>query len=117
MNNTAMINKLGDSLEDSLMQHNDFANIGKSERMISLGAGAFIGMKGLTNIFSHPLLALTELGIGGALLYRGVTGYCHLTAMAQEETRSQTMPATNTMEMGNTAPTSVTERIDPDVAY
>ena len=27
-------------------------------------------------MFSHPVLALTEAGIGAALLHRGITGTC-----------------------------------------
>ncbi|WP_423148440.1 YgaP family membrane protein [Rubrolithibacter danxiaensis] len=74
-----MINRIGESLEDSLLQPNVNANISKSERYVSIGTGAFIALKGITNLFSSPLLALGELAIGGALLYRGVTGYCAIT--------------------------------------
>lgn len=81
--NTSIVNKAGDVLENSLLQENPFANIGRSERLLSVGAGAFIALKGVSNIFSHPLIALGELGIGGALLYRGITGYCAITDMAE----------------------------------
>jgi|SRR5690606_3150483 len=81
--NTSIINNLGDTLEDTLLQHNDFANISRSERLLSVGTGAFITLKGIGNIFSHPLIALGELAIGSALLYRGVTGFCALTDMAE----------------------------------
>lgn len=73
----SMINRLTDTIKNSsIFQESKYPNVGKSERIISTGTGAFIALKGLTNIFSHPLLAFTELGLGGALLYRGLTGYC-----------------------------------------
>lgn len=78
------INKLKDTLEDSLLQPNVNANIDKSERIISLVTGAFIFSKGIGNLFSHPLLALSEAGIGAFLLQRGVTGHCMLKEMTEE---------------------------------
>ena len=71
-----MINKVSETLNKNVLQQNPNANVEKSERLVSLGAGAFIALKGLTNVFSHPWLAIAELGVGGSLLYRGVTGYC-----------------------------------------
>ena len=81
----SMMNKIGNTLEGSLMQYNPDANVSMSERYLSLGTGAFITLKGITNIFSHPLIALTELGLGGALMYRGVTGYCPVKAMMEDQ--------------------------------
>jgi len=72
----AIINKVSDTLDSKVLQYNPDANAEKSERLVSIGAGAFITLKGITNVFSHPFLALAELGIGGTLLYRGLTGYC-----------------------------------------
>ncbi|MBC7913040.1 MAG: DUF2892 domain-containing protein [Pyrinomonadaceae bacterium] len=72
----SIINKLTDTLDGTVLQQDENPNVGTSERIISLGAGAFIALKGISNVFSHPLLAITELGLGGALLYRGLTGYC-----------------------------------------
>mgnify|MGYP003575261127 CR=1 FL=1 len=83
-----MINKVGDSLKTSLMHDHPNANVDKSERYVSLGTGAFIALKGIGNIFSHPLLAVSELAIGGALLYRGMTGYCPVKNMLENQTRS-----------------------------
>lgn len=91
----SMMNKMGNTLEGSLMQYNPDANVSKSERYLSLGTGAFIALKGISNIFSHPLIALTELGIGGSLLYRGVTGYCPMKAMLEEQPESITVGMVN----------------------
>lgn len=115
MNSSTMINQLGDSLEGSIMQPNPNANIERSERMLSIGAGAFIGLAGLSNIFSHPLMALTELGVGGALLYRGITGYCHVKALANEHQEGSMSLMGD--EMSTSGRSEVNDRIDPEVAY
>lgn len=109
-----MINQLGNSLGRSLLQDNVNANITRSERLVSVGTGAFIGLKGVSNIFSNPLIALIELGIGGVLLYRGVTGYCAVTALAEEQAnRTSAMTDPN---IASTSPANP-ERIDPQIAY
>ena len=82
----SMMNRVNEVIDTSILQHNPNANIEKSERLVSVGAGAFIALKGLTNVFSHPYLALTELGIGGMLLYRGVTGYCMIKEQLENTT-------------------------------
>jgi len=74
--NNAIINRVSDTIDNKVLQYNPDANVDKSERLVSIGAGTFIALKGLTNVFSHPFLALAELGVGGTLLYRGLTGFC-----------------------------------------
>jgi len=85
----SIINRITDSLDGSVLQQSENANVGKSERIVSLGAGAFIALKGITNVFSHPLLALTELGLGGALLYRGFTGYCPVKEKLEDQRQQE----------------------------
>ena len=68
--------KVTDTIKDTLLPENPYANIGKTDRIISVGTGAYIFFKGVTNLFSSPVLALTEVGIGAALLHRGITGNC-----------------------------------------
>lgn len=51
-------------------------NMDKSEKIVSVGAGAFILLKGLSNIVSKPALGIAELAIGGGLIYRGLSGHC-----------------------------------------
>lgn len=70
--------KVTDSIKDTLLPENPYANVGKTDRIISVGTGAYIVFKGITNLFSSPVLALTEVGIGAALLHRGITGNCSL---------------------------------------
>lgn len=71
-----MINQELNKLTDCLIQQNEYSNIAKSERILSLATGSFILLNGIGNIFSHPLLALVEVSIGAGLIYRGSTGYC-----------------------------------------
>lgn len=51
-------------------------NVGQTERMISVGLGAFLLSSGLNNLTRHPLKGLLRTALGGALLYRGVSGHC-----------------------------------------
>lgn len=51
-------------------------NVGQNERMISVGLGAFLLSSGLNNLTRHPIKGLLRTFIGGALLYRGVSGNC-----------------------------------------
>lgn len=54
-------------------------NLAFSERLISIGAGTYMIFNGLSKIFRKPLIAVSEVAIGGALLYRGSLGYCAIT--------------------------------------
>lgn len=67
---------------DELHPHGDggVVNVGQNERMISVGLGAFLLSSGLNNLFSHPIKGLLRTAIGGALLYRGVSGHCPMYA-------------------------------------
>ncbi|MDQ3277151.1 MAG: DUF2892 domain-containing protein [Bacteroidota bacterium] len=51
-------------------------NVGQTERMVSVGLGAFLLSSGLHNLTRHPLAGLIRTVLGGALLYRGVSGHC-----------------------------------------
>ena len=51
-------------------------NLGTTERVVSTFAGTFLLTRGLRQLFRHPITALASSIAGGALLYRGVTGYC-----------------------------------------
>ena len=41
-------------LKDSVLTNNPNANVGKTDRIISVGTGTFILFKGISNLFSHP---------------------------------------------------------------
>src|SRR5829696_2485270 len=55
-------------------------NVGQTERMVSVGLGAFLLSSGLNNLTRHPIRGLVRTIIGGALLYRGVSGNCPMYA-------------------------------------
>ncbi len=55
-------------------------NVGQSERMVSVGLGAFMLSSGLHNLTRHPIKGLIRTVLGGALLYRGISGYCPVYA-------------------------------------
>lgn len=55
-------------------------NVGQTERMISVGLGAFLLSSGLNNLVKHPIKGLLRTAIGGVLLYRGATGHCPVYA-------------------------------------
>lgn len=76
---TDIINNIKDTLEDSLLKEDLNTNLGKTERILSAVAGTYIALKGLGNIFSHPLIATGELIIGYSLLNRGLTGHCAIS--------------------------------------
>lgn len=48
-------------------------NVGQGERAVSLAAGSILAVLGLSR---HSIPGLIVAGVGGSLLYRGVTGYC-----------------------------------------
>ncbi|MXV51321.1 DUF2892 domain-containing protein [Pedobacter sp. HMF7647] len=83
---TNEISRLAENIKDSWAHPNDNANIEQSERIVSVAAGAFIFIKGITNLFSHPILALGEVAVGGGLVYRGITGYCPVKDIQERNT-------------------------------
>lgn len=61
-----------------------FQNISTSERWLSGAAGTYLLFKGITSIFSHPVIGLTGATIGAGLLYRGLTGYCPVKELKEQ---------------------------------
>lgn len=76
---TEKIEEVKHSLEETLLKEDIFTNISKTERILSMASGSYIFLKGISNMFSSPLLATTELILGFGLLQRGVTGHCSIT--------------------------------------
>jgi uncharacterized membrane protein len=52
-------------------------NVGEDERVMSVAAGAFVTLLGVTR---GGLAGLVLTGIGGTIAYRGLTGHCGLYA-------------------------------------
>lgn len=51
-------------------------NIGASERVLSTFSGGILLTSGIRKITSHPRRSLLALVTGGALIWRGISGYC-----------------------------------------
>ncbi len=89
-------------------------NVGTTERMVSAGAGAGLALTGLKRGgLGGMLLALA----GGALLYRGSTGFCRLYQMLGYDT-SSTKPTTAVpARQGRKVEKSVTIQRAPEELY
>ncbi|MCL4639806.1 MULTISPECIES: YgaP family membrane protein [Olivibacter] len=68
-----------------LLTESDCTNIEFSERVISIGTGTYMIYKGVRELFKRPLLALGQVAIGSALLYRGATGTCDVKRLIERE--------------------------------
>ena len=82
MSNTDL--PLGQQAPDRLIDHGGDAyarqghsspNVGSSERAISTAAGALLAVVGLSR---RSLPGALIAAVGGSLIYRGITGYCHM---------------------------------------
>lgn len=60
-------------------------NVGSTERNISIAVGTVVGLLGLTKPLS--LRGLVMMGLGGALIYRGMSGNCPLYSKLGVSTR------------------------------
>lgn len=59
-------------------------NVGTSERMLSVIAGGLILGIGVKQLMRHPLTAISGVTLGGALVYRGITGKCNIKAAIEQ---------------------------------
>ena len=51
-------------------------NVNDTERLVSVGLGAFLLSSGLNNLTRKPVKGLLRTLVGGFLLYRGASGHC-----------------------------------------
>lgn len=51
-------------------------NVSDTERLVSVGLGAFLLSSGLSNLTRKPVKGLLRTMVGGFLLYRGASGNC-----------------------------------------
>jgi len=56
-------------------------NLDKTARTESLVTGATLMFNGLSTLKKQPTIAVIKSIIGGYLLYRAITGHCHLNQM------------------------------------
>jgi uncharacterized membrane protein len=69
-------NNIISTLKELNFDGSESPNIDQGERGVSVVAGSYILLKGLKNLFKHPVLGLLETVAGGFLVYRGATGVC-----------------------------------------
>ncbi|PVH25350.1 YgaP family membrane protein [Sphingobacterium corticibacter] len=81
----SILNKTLETLKDKLDAECTDANVGGSERILSVIAGGFILGVGVKNLFRSPLTSFSGIALGGSLVYRGVTGKCRLTSAFNKE--------------------------------
>ena len=83
---TAKVSNGISTLAQSGPLHSPEINVGKPERILSLVGGSVLAGYGL----SRPNLGgLLLFGLGGSLLYRGITGHCHLYSALDINTSDQ----------------------------
>lgn len=74
------------TLAESGPLHSPEINVGKAERILSMVGGSVLAGYG----FSRPNVGgLLLAGLGGALLYRGLTGHCQLYDLLDLDTSNQ----------------------------
>ncbi len=82
----SILNKTLETLKDKLDADCTGANVGGSERVLSVIAGGFIFGVGVKNLFRSPLTSFSGIALGGSLIYRGVTGKCKVKGALNSET-------------------------------
>lgn len=70
------LNKIKTKVDESCVD----GNVGTSERILSVIAGGLILGIGTKRLLKNPLTAISGITLGGALVYRGVTGHCTIKA-------------------------------------
>jgi len=80
-----LLDKAIDKVKHRVEQDCKNGTVGTSERILSVVAGGFILGAGIKFIFRKPLTAISGLSLGGALVYRGVTGRCAIKEKLEEE--------------------------------
>lgn len=64
-------------------------NVGTSERILSVVAGGLILGIGVKQVIKHPMTALTGITLGGALVYRGITGHCTIKSAVDKMVKKE----------------------------
>jgi uncharacterized membrane protein len=108
-----MINQLTRRGMDPECHAND-PNVGFQERIVSSLAGGLLAAYGLS---SHRRGSLVMLGLGGALLYRGITGRCHAYRALGVDTAHPHPATVIPARRGDRVECSVTIRRSPQELY
>jgi uncharacterized membrane protein len=98
----------GEQTEQQSRSNWTAANVGSIERTVSVAAGSILALSGLGRRSVSGAIIAT---IGGAMLYRGLTGHCHLYQAAGIDTAHEDgegPSAQETFERGITIETAMT---------
>ena len=95
--NNDKINQVLDNLKRSWEDPFVTENMESSEKVLSLGAGAFIFLSGIGSLLSHPIMGIAKVAVGGGLVYRGLTGYCPVKALSEETVIEPTLIVNETI--------------------
>ena len=60
-----------------------------SERILSVVAGGLILSIGVKQFLKNPITAISGVGLGGALVYRGITGKCTVKSAIEQLTNEK----------------------------
>jgi uncharacterized membrane protein len=90
-------------------------NVGEFERVASLAGGLALGLLGTGRI---PWRAAVAVAAGGALVYRGLTGHCHLYGLLGMDTAHRASPARGVAaQSGARVDETILVRSAPDTLY
>ena len=71
---------------NALSLFNSTVNVGKTGRVQSLVAGASLLVSSINKLKESPKMSILKSVLGGYLIYRGLTGHCHLNQIADKTT-------------------------------
>ncbi len=82
------LNTTVSNIKEALKYPELFQNISGSERLLSGAAGSYLFVKGISKVFSHPVIGLSVAVAGAGLFYRALTGYCPVKDLAEQKAAS-----------------------------
>lgn len=85
----ALINFAIDKIQSKLDNHCTDGNVSTSERILSVVAGGLILSIGVKQFLKNPITAISGVGLGGALVYRGITGKCTVKSAIEQLTNEK----------------------------
>ncbi|UIR57631.1 DUF2892 domain-containing protein [Sphingobacterium sp. SRCM116780] len=88
---STLVDKAISKIKSKIDEDCENGKIETSERILSVVAGGFILGAGVKYLFKHPLTALSGLSLGGALVYRGVTGKCAIKKAIEDDSEQLEM--------------------------
>lgn len=80
----ALVNYALDKIKRKVDEDCIDGNVGASERILSVIAGGLILSIGIKQLLKHPIAAISGVGLGSALVYRGITGKCTIKSAVDQ---------------------------------